>query len=253
VEHITIPSSETKLNAVIHQADKNTNKILIISHGFRGSKDGSGKAVMLAEQAAAIGFSVVRYDFTPCQTLSSQVEELTSVIHYCRQHSSAEIVLLGRSMGGSASLLCAAADDAIKGIALWATPCNLSETFRLALGKDYELLENGEQLLLDDNYGRLELKPEFIYDFAKYDLMNSMQIISNRKVPVLIIHGTNDELVPLKQAKQLFEIACQPKMYVQIDGGDHQFNQHGAVASSAVINWLKNTFRIENRSDDDTT
>lgn len=242
VQRVTIPAKSSVLQAVIHTPKQESGKTLIISHGFRGSKDGSGKAVFLAEQAAAAGFTVVRYDFTPGQTLSVQVEELTSVIAFCRQHLGKEIILLGRSMGGSASLVCAAADPAIKGLALWATPSNLIETFQLALGKDYASLEKGNILILNDSYGKLELKPEFIRDFAKFDLLSVMQSLVNRSMPVLILHGTKDEIVPIRQALLLYEAAAQPKTFVQIDGGDHQFNQHSQVASQAVMNWLTDNF-----------
>lgn len=242
VQNVTIAAKDSVLQAVIHRPEQESGKTLIISHGFRGSKDGSGKAVLLAEQAVAAGFTVVRYDFTPGQTLSVQVEELTSVIAFCRHHLSEEIILLGRSMGGSASLVCAAADPAIKGLALWATPSNLVETFQLALGNDYVSLEKGNMLILNDSYGKLELKPEFIRDFAKVDLLSVMQSLVNRTMPVLILHGTKDEIVPIRQARLLYQTAGQPKTFVQIDGGDHQFNQHGQIASQAVLDWLTDNF-----------
>lgn len=242
VQLTTIPSRASLLQAVIHRPTQDNGGTLIISHGFRGSKDGSGKAVRLAEMAAEIGFTVVRYDFTPGQSLSLQVAELTSVLAFCRQHIGAKLILLGRSMGGCASLVCAAADPSIEGLALWATPCNLTETFQLALEKDYALLEQGERLNLHDSYGTLELKPEFIRDFVNHDLVHSMRSLAARRIPVLVLHGTADEIVPIRQARLLYETAVQPKAFVQIDGGDHQFTQHGLLASGAVIKWLTDNF-----------
>lgn len=242
VQLTAIPARASMLPAVIHRPLQDNGRTLIMSHGFRGSKDGSGKAVRLAEMAADIGFTVVRYDFTPGQSLSMQVAELTSVIAFCRQHTGERIILLGRSMGGCASLACAAADPSIEGLALWATPCNLTETFQLALGKDYALLEQGERLKLNDSYGTLELKPEFICDFAKHDLLRSMHSLADRRIPVLVLHGTADEIVPIRQARLLYETAVQPKTFVQIDGGDHQFTQHGILAADAVTKWLTDNF-----------
>ena len=40
-------------------------------------------------------------------------------------------------------------------------------------------------------------------------------------LPLLIVHGTNDEVVPFAQGKQLFEAAKEPKTMFQVKGGRH--------------------------------
>ncbi len=231
-------NGETSISAVIHppvNCDETAN-VLIISHGFRGSKEGGGRAILLADQAAAIGFTVVRYDFTPLQILSSQVLELGTVVDYARQSLGKTIYLLGRSMGGSASLALAAKNSSISGLCLWATPWNLHETFRLALGDGYHRLATGEPFLIDDTYGQVELGPEFLQDFDKFDLLQSTREIHT---PLFILHGTADAIVPLHQAQELYHEANTPKKLELIEGADHQFSQHAAEATTAVINWLK--------------
>lgn len=50
---------------------------------------------------------------------------------------------------------------------------------------------------------------------------DSLGKISNCRKPVFIAHGTADSLIPFKLGKQLYEAANEPKMFFQIDGGDH--------------------------------
>jgi len=52
----------------------------------------------------------------------------------------------------------------------------------------------------------------------------SLQKITQLKVPVLLIHGTWDQKVPVSMAQQLFEAAPQPKTLVLIEGGEHSNN-----------------------------
>lgn len=59
----------------------------------------------------------------------------------------------------------------------------------------------------------------------------SLQKIPQLKVPVLLIHGTWDQKVPVSMAQQLFEAAPQPKTLVMIEGGEHSNN--------AAVGWVE--------------
>ncbi|EJW97788.1 hypothetical protein EVA_14104, partial [gut metagenome] len=104
--------------------------VLIMSHGFRGSRESGGRAAGLARLFAE-HCDVVRYNFTGTQPMSKQVQELQAVVAEVRRLAPAsEIYLFGRSLGGAASLIAAAQDKTVKGLVLWATPNNLCETFQ---------------------------------------------------------------------------------------------------------------------------
>ena len=230
-----------ELAAVIHHSGvAQPGYVLVISHGFRGSKDGGGRAVQLAEKAAAQGFTVVRFDFSPQGMLTRQVAELTAVVEYCRVAWGGRVILIGRSMGGSASLAFAEKDQDIAGLCLWATPWNLVEIFRSALGSGYDQLVAGDQLVLDDEYGLLVLQPEFIADFAQYDLLKSVKNLVG--IPLLLVHGACDEVVPLRQAREIYAVAAQPKDLVIIPEADHQFVNTHQVTEGALLDWLSRMF-----------
>ncbi|MGI6093563.1 MAG: alpha/beta hydrolase [Veillonellaceae bacterium] len=235
-----ISSGISKLPVALHEPiGKNLGTALIICHGFRGSMDGGGRAVKLANRAAAFGYTVIRFAFTPVKELSTQIRELSAIVDYCRRNILSKIILLGRSMGGSCSLVFAAHDERIAGLCLWATPCNLYETFQLSLGANFQLLVEGKTVKLTDQYGNLVIRPSFIEDFKFYDLL---ACVRNIKSPVLIIHGSQDEVVPIEQAKQMWNYAKNPKKLVVIEGGDHQFSGQADLAADNVIEWLKHNF-----------
>lgn len=223
--------------AAIHTPIGSANgKTLLFCHGFRGSKEGGGRATALAEQVASHGFNAVRFDFTPLSTLSRQVAELSAVADFCRRQFGPELILLGRSMGGSAVLAYAASDQRVAGLCLWATPHNLHETFRLALGTGYDKLIKGETLFAEDEWGKLSLTPEFIRDFDNFDLLESVEALP--AVPLLLVHGRADAVVPVSHAQTIYQLAREPKKLVIIPEADHQFLRHYDEAGSAVLTWL---------------
>ena len=53
------------------------------------------------------------------------------------------------------------------------------------------------------------------------DPFPNVERIRSLKCPLLIIHGTNDRIVPFTQGKALFEQAVEPKRFVQVAGAGH--------------------------------
>lgn len=241
MEEFTIDVDGMSLATVYHPpADSIRHAALVMCHGFRGSKDGGGRAVELAEKVANLGIGVYRFDFSGPTILSRQVLELAAVVRYIRQREHQPLVLLGRSMGGSTAAIFTATDPAVAGLALWSTPWDLTETFRLALGDGYDRLLAGEDLVLDDEYGYVHLTPEFVADLARFNVLTAIENCAPR--PLLIVHGSADAIVPLRQAQAVYHRYRGPKKFIPIVGGDHQFFQGGAAAQHAVLAWLEENF-----------
>lgn len=233
---VAIPPA-TGSPAVLHTpVGRGRDLAVIFCHGFRGSKEGGGRAAALASEVAGRGLAALRFDFTPLSLLSVQVEELRTVIEYCRRNVSRRVILFGRSMGGSASLIAAAADPLVAGLCLWSTPHDLRDTFRLSLGEGYSRLERGETLTVADEFGSVTLTPDFLRDFDRYDLLACAGQLDER--PIFIVHGEKDEIVPLRQCEEIFARAAGPKKLCVIPGGDHRFLTGYDQAASALLSWL---------------
>ena len=50
---------------------------------------------------------------------------------------------------------------------------------------------------------------------------NSVALVDSISCPLLILHGTNDELVPLSQGRKLFDAAREPKRLITVDTAGH--------------------------------
>ena len=77
----------------------NSNEVvLIMAHGFRGSRDGGGRSTAFANLAAGV-CKVVRFNFNGSQILSRQIEELQAVVENVRNRLKPQkLFLLGRSL-----------------------------------------------------------------------------------------------------------------------------------------------------------
>ena len=53
------------------------------------------------------------------------------------------------------------------------------------------------------------------------DPFPNLKMIKNVKCPVLIIHGTDDPVIPHGHGKELFELANEPKRFIPVPGAGH--------------------------------
>jgi uncharacterized protein len=107
--------------------------------------------------------------------------------------SSDNIIIFGRSLGGA--------------VAIW-----LAEKYSSAA----LIVESSFTSIADIGKHYYPYLPTSLLVRIKYPSKNR---ISNIKSPVLIIHSTNDEIIPYQYGQQLFEAAKEPKTLLNISGG----------------------------------
>lgn len=225
-----------EIECVVNHCPSN-DVVLIMAHGFRGSRDGGGRSLAFANLAAGV-CKVVRFNFNGSQILSRQIEELQAVIEAVRKkYKPKQLFLLGRSLGGAASLVTASRDKDIAGLILWATPNDLRKTFWNALGDElYKKLDAGETLHLEDERGKLDLTPNFLTDLDQYDLSSIISEWQER--PLLILHGEQDVTVNIEQGKKNYELAGGDKEIYTFANGDHTFTECATEANATIVKWL---------------
>jgi fermentation-respiration switch protein FrsA (DUF1100 family) len=65
------------------------------------------------------------------------------------------------------------------------------------------------------------------------DQFRSDERIGRVKVPLLIMHGTNDPVIPIALGERLFAIAHEPKQFVRFAGGGHEnLDNFGAIETA---------------------
>lgn len=231
-----------------------SSRIVIVCHGFTGTKEGGGRALEMGEQLSELGFSTLLFDFSGCGeseglwqdlTLSGQVDDLAAVVRWSRANGFQDIVLTGRSFGGSTALIQAARDHEIFAVCTWAAvarPENLFEGFI-----NNEIRPPAENIVAIEGEGEvLFIKKNFFKDLKKHDLLECASKLTPRSY--LVIHGSEDESVPVEDAHLLYDAAEQPKKLAIIEGADHRFTDKITEVWHVFFEWLKTldyTFKPE--------
>jgi len=91
---------------------------------------------------------------------------------------------------------------------------------------DLAIKEKCRALILESPFSSIKEMSKSLYPFlpvsyfvrTKYDTLSK---IRDAKVPVLIIHGDKDDLVPIEQGRKLYETANGPKEFYSIPEANH--------------------------------
>jgi fermentation-respiration switch protein FrsA (DUF1100 family) len=63
--------------------------------------------------------------------------------------------------------------------------------------------------------------PHFPVRWLMLDRFRSDLAIAGIHVPVLMVHGEEDDVIPISSARRLFALANEPKTFVSVRGGGH--------------------------------
>lgn len=226
-------------------AGSQKSALIIVCHGFTGSKEGSEQAVAMGNELALLGFSTLLFDFAGCGeseghwedlTLTGQIDDLGSVVEWSRLQGFKRIILTGRSFGGSTVIGYAARDKDINAVCTWAAVARPDQLFAHFI-KGRESGAADELLTIESDEEPLKLRRSFFNDLARHDLPGCAAAIAPRKL--LVIHGSADQSVPCADAELIYQSALEPKEMVIIDGADHRFSNHTSQVWALFFDWLK--------------
>lgn len=76
--------------------------------------------------------------------------------------------------------------------------------------------------------------PPLPYRLLMADPLDSEALIGTLHVPVMILHGTADQAIPIAEARRLFAAAHQPKTMIEIAGARHAETWFGPARQRAL-------------------
>jgi len=224
-----------KLAALLFQIEKEASPLLIICHGFTGTKEGrEGKYLKMAEWLKERGISSLLFDFYACNesegnlhdlTLSQETEDLKNIVRFCRNLGFSSIHLFGRSLGGAIAIIYGAYDHQIKSISTWAAPADLKRLFLPLRGK--EIYAYGKSFKLNDNFYR---------EIEEYEPRRQVKEVSP---PLLLLHSKKDDTVPYSEAEELFRTANKPKKITLFEDLDHELSYDYQKIWQPVAQWVE--------------
>ena len=215
----------------------------LFAHCFTCTKH-SHAATRVASALAAKGIAVLRFDFTGLggsdgdfanAGFVTNVEDLTCAAQALADRGMPPVLLVGHSLGGAAVLAAAAQVPQARAVATLNAPfdaAHVFEHFGEAL-EDIEANGEGEVTLAGRSFRISSAFLEQGRDQPQGERIASLGL------PLMVMHGPQDEVVGVENARAIFEAAKHPKSFVSLDQADHLLTEPGSAgyAANMIAAW----------------
>jgi fermentation-respiration switch protein FrsA (DUF1100 family) len=179
---------------------KRKDRTLLYLHGNAGN---IGDRVEKIRFLQKIGWNVLAFDYRGygmsqgSPSIEGILEDGRAAVRFLTDKigiPNDQIILFGESLGGAVAVEIAA-EEPVAAVILESTFTSLRELAHAVY--------------------------RFLPEAATPDVYRSQDLIRRSKAPVLVIHGTEDEVVPFPMGKKLFEAAPHPKRFFSVPGAHH--------------------------------
>lgn len=214
-EEITFPSRDgTRLTGWFVPAVGPAHGTVI---HFHGNAQNMSAHFGFVNWLPAAGFNLFVFDYRGYGTSAGRpdrrglYEDSLAALDYIRRRKDLDrdkLVVLGQSLGGAQAIAAVGGGNrsGIRGVAIESTFFSYREIVRDKIG-DIPLVS-----LLKTPLARLLVDD----DLSPADAVGKIA-----PIPLLLIYGTADPVIPYAHGTRLFAMAREPKQFWTIDGGDH--------------------------------
>lgn len=192
---VTIPLANQQTVSAVYLPNSKARYTLLFSHGNAEDLNTLRPFLKLLQEN---GFAVFAYDYpgygysTGKATEASTYQAIQAAYHYLTSElgvPATKVIVFGRSLGTGPSIeLCK--DHKAAGLIL--------ESPFVSAYRVYSVLP--------------------LFPFDKYTNLNKIPKLS---VPILLIHGTRDSVIPVWHGKKIFNAATSPKQAYWVEGASH--------------------------------
>lgn len=222
-------------------APANPKSYVLFAHCFTCNKD-LKPVDRIAKTLNEEGIALLRFDFTGLGSsggdfsntnFSSNVQDLIAAANFMRENYLAPQVMVGHSLGGTATLAAASQVPEVKAVATIGSPADTSHVQHNFSADVANIIKDGcAQVELAGR--KFTIKKQFLDDIEN---QNMQEKIANLGRPLLIMHSVVDNVVKLDNAKKIYDRAKHPKSFVSLDNADHLLlkNQKDSIYVAKVL------------------
>ena len=249
MQNLTIMDDGIRLGAVLERPNKDRCPLVIVLHGFTSNKE-KGHTLAACRAMREAGCATLRFDLYGHgesggafrdHTLYKWISNTLAVLDYARTLDFVtDIYLSGHSQGGlTAALVGGMAPDLVRGLILRAPAFMIPRCARegCMLGFQFDPLRVPDEirvikgLTLAGNYIRVA------------QTIDPGQAIDRYPGPVLLIHGDEDEAVPLQCSLDAAKRYAHAELKV-IPGDDHCYTRHLDQVTEAIRDWVRRNVKF---------
>ena len=226
-----------RLDYSLQPGDSRSDFIVIIGHGVTGNKD-RPFVVALAEGLSAAGIPTLCMSFAgngdsggtfaDC-TISKETDDLGSVIDAVGDR---KICYIGHSMGGAVGVRRASSDSRIDALVSLAGMVHTEEFARREFGEE---TPDAGCMWEEES---CPLSSTFMNDMAA--IRSVVDLGAEISVPWLLVHGTEDDVVPIGDTHDIIAKATNSPEVFEIAGANHVFSDDALpVMVNKVTEWVE--------------
>ena len=224
-----------KLESAFHNTERE-DVIVIIAHGLTGSMDRE-MCSFLAKGLAERGWPALRFSFSGHgnsegsfdeMTISKEIEDLQSVIDQYK--GARKLAYIGHSMGAAVGALTAVKDDRINVLISLAGMVFTRQFY----DQEFSAQVAGESVMWENK--ECPLSQAFKEDL--YTIDSILPLAKDIRLPWLIAHGADDDVVFPNHGEQLYASLKGKKKHVVYDGEEHHFEGVLPKLLDEIDQWL---------------
>jgi pimeloyl-ACP methyl ester carboxylesterase len=242
---------EIPVTLVHAEAGAIATPLVVMAHGHGGSRDEGGGFSRLAALLASAGIASVRMDFPGCgeslepfstNTIDHMLSDIVAAREFALSQPAIDtdkVGLLGYSMGGRLAMLSVADGLPYTSLALWAPAAsNGPADFHGFLGgpeqySDYraKAAELGYVIITTPWGQQQQLSLAW---FTGLEESQPLQTVSFFSGPVLVLHGTADEIIPASHSAPINQQLPQAERRL-VEGAEHGLGFYNDDPESAQL------------------
>lgn len=227
----------------------------VFAHVFTGSKDLSA-AVHISRALCAAGIGVLRFDFTGLgdsagdfsdSNFSSNVSDIQAAAEYLSEHHQAPQLLVGHSLGGTATLKAASLIESCRAVVSIGSPADPEHVLHLLDDGMAEIEARGQaRVTLAGRH--FCIRKQFVDDVRAQDWKDWLRGLQQ---PLLILHSPVDEIVEVHNAALIYKLAPHPKSFVSLDDANHLLTHRrdAQYAGNLIATWVAHYLHLDSASE----
>jgi len=213
------------LDAVIDFPAGPPRAFALFAHCFTCGKS-LRAANRIGRSLAEAGIATLRFDFTGLgasggdfaeTSFLTNLDDLLAAAGFLRDQHRAPAILIGHSLGGAAVLAAAGKIPECRAVATIGAPADPEHVVHLFDG-DLESIRSAGKAVVSLAGRKFTIGSRFLDDFSEHCQPCA---IANLKRDLLILHAPGDSIVPIDNARRIYEAARHPKSFVSLASADH--------------------------------
>ena len=228
-----------------HRPDAPSGYGIVLGHCFTCTRH-TGILREAGARLTAAGFHVLRFDFSGNgqsegvfieTSYTKYITEMETAANFLKAYGVKWLGFAGHSMGAAVSVLAGAGLSGVQAVCAIAGRLTGMDSSRIFSPDRRLQFEKTGRLEFVSRGRHLELDSRFLNDMLSHDMQAAVASLS---IPLLIVHGSRDEIVPADQAWRAQSINPDHSELVIISGADHFFSQveHRDSAARKIAEWF---------------